>query len=180
MRREAAGLIRTPRLLLRRWRAADREGFAALCADPEVMRYLGGPVDAPAAAAQIDRFEDHWERHGYGLWAAELRADGTFIGFVGLARPEFLPEVMPAVELGFRLARAQWGRGYATEGARASLDQAFGALDLDRVISVRHAGNAASGRVVEKLGLTPERTTTHPVNGAPLVVTAIARQRWGR
>lgn len=180
MLREASGLIRTRRLLLRRWQPADVDGYAELCADPQVMRYLGGPLGHQDAASQIERFEDHWRRHGHGLWATELLDGGAFIGFVGLARPEFLPEVMPAVEVGFRLARPHWGQGYATEGARACLGQAFGPLGLDRVVSIRHADNIASGRVVEKLGMRLDRTTTHPVSGAPLVVTALARAQWQR
>lgn len=172
--------VLTERLLLRRWRPTDVEPYAALCADPEVMRYLGGPMSRADVERQVARFTAHWERHGFGLWAAELRADGAFLGYVGLARPDFLPEVLPAVEVGFRLARPYWGRGLATEGAAASLRRAFTDLGLDRVISVRHVDNDASGRVVDKLGLRLDRRTVHPVSGVPLLVTAITRDEWAQ
>ena len=164
--------ISTDRLVLRRWRAGDLDPYAALCADPEVMRYIGdGSTMSPAEAEmQIERFEAQWDRYGYGLWAVETRADGTFIGFAGLARPTFLPEVMPAVELGWRFAHSAWGQGFATESGRAALRVAFEDAGLDRVIGIVDDGNVASWHVMEKLGFTVERTTVHPRYGTALRV----------
>ena len=99
--------VHTERLTLRAWRPDDKDPYAELCADPAVMRYIvsGATLPYDVAVGQIQRFCDHWAEHGYGLWAVEERETGSFIGFAGLAQPFFLPEVMPAVELGWRFAR---------------------------------------------------------------------------
>src|SRR6266508_3945438 len=108
----------TERLLLRRWRPGDRAPFAALNADPEVMRHFPATLSRDESAALIEQIEGRFEREGWGLWALELRATGRFIGFTGLSRPSFDAHFTPAVEIGWRLAREAWGRGYATEAAR--------------------------------------------------------------
>jgi RimJ/RimL family protein N-acetyltransferase len=132
--------IETERLLLRPWRAADDlPPFAALSADPEVMRWIAPnrPLEPPESAALLARIDDHWREHGYGLWAVQPRAGGaTCIGFAGLAIPSFLPAVLPAVEVGWRLDRAWWGRGLATEAARAAVAYGFDALGLRSVIAI--------------------------------------------
>ena len=153
--------LQTDRLVLRRWRTEDRAPYAEICADPEVMRYIadGSTLTPDQATAQIERFEQHWEEVGYGLWAVRTRADGAFVGFAGLARPFFLPEVMPAVELGWRFGRNHWGRGYATETGAATLRFGFSTVGLDRIIGIVSEANAASRHVMEKLGFTLERTT---------------------
>src|SRR5690242_2176295 len=117
--------LATPRLLLRQWRDDDADAFAPITADPEVMRYIhdGSTLDRAATAERINLWRRHWDEHGYGLYAVEVRGTGELIGFTGLAVPLFLPEVMPAVEIGWRLGRAHWGQGYATEAARAVVDQ---------------------------------------------------------
>ena len=167
--------LETPRLHLRGWREADLEPFAAINADPEVTRHLRG---RPLTRAESDdlarRIQAHWAARGFGLWAVERRADGRMIGFAGLAVPTFLPAVLPAVEVGWRLARDVWGQGLATEAGRAGLDQAFTTVDLDRVVSLIRPANAASRRVAEKLGLTLERTLVDPGGGA-VCVYAVAR-----
>ena len=129
-----AGELETARLRLRAWRAEDRAPFAAMNADAEVMRHIGDgrPLDRAASDALLGRLERHWGEHGFGLWAAEVRATGALAGFVGLAIPSFLPSVLPAVEVGWRLGREHWGRGYATEGARAAVDHGLGTLGLRR------------------------------------------------
>jgi RimJ/RimL family protein N-acetyltransferase len=164
--------IRTDRLLLRRWTDADSEPYVTLCGDPEVMRHIadGSTLEPAAAVAQIERFERHWEQYGYGLWAVELLDGGGFVGFAGLSQPLFLPEVMPAVELGWRFAVTHWGKGYATEAGRAALDFGFDQVGLDRVIGIADDSNTASWRVMEKLGMTLERTTVYPGAGVPLRV----------
>lgn len=156
-------IIETERLLLRPWTRGDRGEHARLFADPDVSRYpWGRGLTADEAAAGHARLVDHWDQHGFGYHAAVLRATGDLIGTVGLGTPDFLPEVMPAVEVGWRLHPDHWGAGLATEGARASLEVAFGRLDLDRVISVIEPANEASWRVAERLGMRLERETRTP------------------
>src|SRR5438874_456386 len=111
--------IRTPRLLLRPWRASDREPFAALNADPEVMEHFPSTLTHEESDAMLDRVEAHIERHGFGPWAVEIPNVTEFAGFIGLAVPSFEAPFAPAVEVAWRLARVHWGKGYATEGARA-------------------------------------------------------------
>lgn len=107
-------MIRTERLLLRRWREEDRDSFAAMNADPDVVEHLQGPMTRERSDDFIDRIEAHWEAHGWGLWAAEVPGAAPFIGYVGLWPADYLVPGM--VEVGWRLARAHWGHGYATEG----------------------------------------------------------------
>lgn len=148
--------------------------------DPEVMRYIGdGSVrDRDQAAATLAMMEQRWDEQGFGLFAAEDVAAGQLAGWIGLAVPTFLPEVLPAVEIGWRLRRAWWGRGLATEGARAVLADGFERVGLDEIISIRHVDNEASGRVMDKLGLQFVRATTVPSHGRPVVVTALSRATW--
>jgi RimJ/RimL family protein N-acetyltransferase len=160
----------TERLRLRRFRAGDAEAYAAINADPLVVRYLGGELDRAASDAQLARIMAHWDEHGFGLWAAELRDDGRMVGFVGLSIPGFLPAVLPAVEVGWRLASDVWGRGLATEGGRAGIEWGFGSLGLDRIISIIDPDNVASVRVAEKLGMRPSRDERHPGSGRLLRV----------
>lgn len=164
--------LRTPRLTLRRWRADDLEPMATINADPEVMRWIGdGSVrDRRQTAAGIAAWEQEWEEWGIGLFAVEVREQRQLAGFVGLTVPRYLPEILPAVEIGWRLGRPYWGRGLATEGARAALDFALRDRGLARVVSVHTIGNAASERIMRKLGMRRERDTTHPALGVPLRV----------
>ena len=147
--------------MLRRWRSDDVEPFAAMCCDPEVMRYIGSGATRPIeqAAASILAFERAWEEKRYGLFAVELRASNQLIGFTGLAEPTFLPEIMPAVEVGWRFARQSWGNGYATEAARAVLDFGLVELGLPEIVSIHQVGNDASGRIMQKLGMRFDRET---------------------
>jgi RimJ/RimL family protein N-acetyltransferase len=172
----------TERLILRRFRPSDRSAFAELNADPEVMRYIGdGKVLTRTRSDElVDIIEAHWAKHGFGLWCAAPREDpDACIGFVGLAIPSFLPAVLPAVEVGWRLARSAWGLGLATEGAKASLEHAFGPLELESVISVIDPENARSVRVAEKLGMRYEATHRHPVTGRKLHAYAISSEGAG-
>jgi RimJ/RimL family protein N-acetyltransferase len=165
--------LETDRLRLRAWRDDDLDAYAALCADPEVMRHLRGPMTRDAAADQISTFRRHWDDNGFGLWCATLKPSDECIGFIGLAIPDFLPEVLPAVEIGWRLARPAWGRGLATEGARATADFAFGPLGLERIVSITLPENRDSWNVMQKLGMTLERTTMHPDRQVDVVVYAL-------
>ncbi len=158
------GELRTPRLVLRRWRDEDREPFAALNADPLVMEHFPAPLSRAESDDMVDRIEAHFDEHGWGLWAAEVVGSGTFIGFIGLWAPRFEAHFTPAVEVGWRLAHEHWGHGYAPEGARASITDGFERLGLEEIVSMTSVGNDRSRRVMEKLGLThdPADDFDHP------------------
>jgi RimJ/RimL family protein N-acetyltransferase len=143
----------TPRLRMRRWQAADREPFAAMNADPEVMRYFPSTLDRAASDALVDRIESRFDEQGYGLWALQRLENGAFLGFAGL-NP--MPPGTPGageMEVGWRLAPAAWGRGYATEAATAALQVWFGSLGESRVWSITTIGNLRSQAVMRRLGL---------------------------
>jgi RimJ/RimL family protein N-acetyltransferase len=165
-------VIETERLLLRGWRADDAAPFAALNADSEVTRFLRGPMTRAESDELLTRIRAHWDDQGFGLYALEVKASGAFAGFVGLAIPSFLPEVLPAVEVGWRLAREHWGNGYATEGARASVVHGFADLGLRQVISIIDPANAASVRVAQRLGMERGRDRIHPQTRVRLAVYA--------
>ncbi|MYV99415.1 GNAT family N-acetyltransferase [Streptomyces sp. SID3343] len=175
-------MIETERLLLRRWHDDDLDDLAAMNADPEVMRYVGDgrPHTREQSATSLSRYEQDWEARGFGLFAVELRADGAFAGWVGLAVPAFLPEVMPAVEIGWRLARPHWGAGIATEAAHEVLRFAFEYARLPRLVSICHVDNTASAKVMAKLGMTEERRTVVPSHGKPVLVSELPRGRYLR
>jgi RimJ/RimL family protein N-acetyltransferase len=146
--------LRTERLWMRRWRPEDREPFAALNADPRVVEFLPGPLTRAESDERAARIEAHFQEYGYGLWAVEVVGVAPFVGFVGLAVPRFDSPFMPCVEIGWRLAAEHWGRGYATEGARAALDFGFQRLSLDEIVSYTVPDNVRSRRVMEKIGMT--------------------------
>jgi RimJ/RimL family protein N-acetyltransferase len=168
--------VRTDRLLLRRWRVGDAAPFAALNADPAVMRFIGrGHVLGRGLSDDlIARFEREWDERGFGLWAVTPRDDDRMLlGFCGLTVPMFLPEVLPAVEIGWRFARAAWGHGYATEAARAALAFAFEEHGMREVIAIVDPENLRSLRVAEKLGMTARPDRIHPATGKRLTVVGI-------
>ncbi|MDO8186256.1 GNAT family N-acetyltransferase [Conexibacter sp. JD483] len=155
--------LETERLLLRPWRddAADLDAYLRISSDPDVMRHIadGRVLDRDRAAEQLTRFVEHWERHGYGLRAAVERDSGEVVGFVGVMRAG-QPGVRPGdVEIGWRLARDRWGRGYATEGARVVRDHAFTQLRLARLVAFVRPANDASIGVMRKLGMRLEKET---------------------
>ena len=156
----------TDRLALRRWRVADREPFAAINADPEVMRFIGtGAVLGRGLSDELlTRLERDWEERGFGLWALSARddPDERLLGFCGLTVPMFLPSVLPAVEVGWRLARGAWGQGYATEAARAALAFGLEAHAMGEILAIVDPGNERSLRVCARLGMTPRPDRTHP------------------
>jgi RimJ/RimL family protein N-acetyltransferase len=168
----------TPRLRLRRWRDDDVAAMARINADPEVMRWIGdGSVFDPAAtAAELAAFEDAWQARGIGRFAVELRDTGELAGFTGMAVPADVPEIMPAVEIGWRLGRPHWGRGLATEAARAALGFAFTDAGQNRIVGIHVVGNEASARVMLKLGMRFDRATTEQVFGRPVHVYTIDRR----
>ncbi|PRY61729.1 GNAT family N-acetyltransferase [Glycomyces artemisiae] len=164
--------LKTGRLSLRPLAAADAQALAPINADPEVMRYIGegAPRTLEQTEALCAKVAAHWDDHGWGAFAVTEQDGGAFVGLALLATPSFLPEILPATEVGWRIARDRWGRGYAPEAARAVIGFAFTELGLDRVVSCIHSENAASIRVAEKLGMALERETTVPVYDVPCSV----------
>ena len=148
--------VETERLLLRRWRDEDLEPYARMCADPEVMRFIGNGsvLTREESDGQILRFLRHWDERGFVLWVLEEKEGGAFVGFAGLAHQEDWVEGAHKTEVGWRLDRAFWGRGLATEAARASVAYGFETLGLERIISIIQPENRASRRVAEKAGLS--------------------------
>jgi RimJ/RimL family protein N-acetyltransferase len=157
--------LHTQRLLLRHWRPADREPFAAMNADPRVMEHFPATLSRDESDARADRIEAHFEQHGFGLWAVEVLGVSPFAGFVGISVPCLEAHFTPCVEIGWRLAADYWGRGYATEGARAALAFGFSVLGLEEIVSYTVPANLRSRRVMEKLGMTHQASDDfdHPL-----------------
>ena len=179
--------LTTGRLLLRAFRDADREAFAAMNADPLVMEHFPSTLDRAASDALMDRITDAWHADNLGLWACQRLVDGQFLGFAGLAWPTFVAHFTPAVEIGWRLARHAWGNGYATEAATASLEYGFDAAGLNEIVSFTVPANLRSSRVMERLGMThdPADDFDHPrlPDGHPLrrhVLYRLSRTDWER
>jgi RimJ/RimL family protein N-acetyltransferase len=179
--------LHTARLLLRRWRAEDRDAFAALNADPVVMEHFPAVSSRADSDAAADRIAAHFEKHGFGLWAVEIPGVAPFAGFVGLCVPRFEMHFTPCVEIGWRLAAAHWGHGYATEGAQAALAFGFEHLGLEEIVSYTVPGNVRSRRVMEKIGMRhdPGGDFDHPLlpAGHPLsrhVLYRIRRDQFNR
>lgn len=168
--------IETERLILRGWREEDLDnGLAAMMADSEVARFLTGDqrsLDRATTWRQLALFVGHWALRGYGLFAVEEKASGAFVGRVGA----WQPECWVGFELGWALARAYWGKGYALEAARAAGGWAFANFSLDRLVSLIHADNIASTKLAQRLGMRAAETTLHA--GMPHVIWEIARADW--
>jgi RimJ/RimL family protein N-acetyltransferase len=156
-------MLRTDRLLMRRWRDEDREPFAALNADPVVMEHYQGLMTRERSDAFVDRIEANWEQRGWGQWAIEVPGVAPFIGYVGLWPADFVTGE-PMVEVGWRLAREHWGHGYVTEAARETLRFGFEDVGLDEIVSFTVPQNERSWRVMERIGLRrdPPGDFDHP------------------
>lgn len=156
--------LTTDRLILRPWRDGDLAPFAALNADPAVMEHFPAPLTRAESDAVAERVRDFMTEHGFGWWAVEIPGEAPFIGFIGLWRPAFEAHFTPCVEVGWRLAKAYWGRGYATEGARAALRFGFEHLRLAEIVSFTAVPNARSQAVMCRLGMThdPADDFDHP------------------
>jgi ribosomal-protein-alanine N-acetyltransferase len=146
--------LHTERLLLRRWNDEDRVPFAAINSDPEVMRYRFAPLRRQESDHLIDEIEACFDERGFGLWAVERRHDRRLLGFTGLAVSDFDAPFCPAIDIGWTLAQDAWGYGYATEAATASLDYAFGELQLSEVVAHTTNQNEPSQAVMRRLGMT--------------------------
>ena len=147
-------LLRTERLLLRRWTEADRVPLAAINSDAEVMRYRFAPLSREQSDAMMDEIETCFDQNNFGLWAVERESDGRLLGWTGLAVSNFDAPFCPAIDIGWTLARDAWGYGYATEAATASLDYAFDELELSEVVAHTTSLNGPSQAVMRRLGMT--------------------------
>ena len=156
--------LATRRLVLRPWQDTDRQPFADLSADPEVMRYLIPLPTRQASDAWIDRQTAHLLAHGFCFWAVELAVSRVFIGAVGLLHVGYQAHFTPAVEVGWRLARIFWGHGYAPEASEAALRHGFEHLRLHEIVANTVADNVNSQRVMMKLGMSrnPADDFDHP------------------
>ncbi|MFI5639524.1 GNAT family N-acetyltransferase [Streptomyces goshikiensis] len=172
--------LETPRLILRRWREEDVAPMAAVNADPEVMRWIrdGSVRDEQQTRGGIQAWESEWESRGFGLFAVEIRSTGELAGFTGLSVPAFLPEVLPAVEVGWRLGRSHWGQGLATEAAAAAVRFGFEERGLERIVSITQVGNDASERIMTKLGMRLVRETVNPTGGRRVRVFALSSPQY--
>ena len=184
IRQTAEVECRTERTVLRRWRDADLAPFAEMNADAEVMKFFPSPLSRADSDAFALRINEEIERTGHGLWALEI--DDRFAGYVGTTAVVFAGELHGATEIGWRLARWAWGRGYASEAARAVLDHAFRARDLDQIVSFTTETNVRSRAVMERIGFVrrPELDFDHPRLpewwGRRHVVYGITRDAWSR
>ena len=176
--------ITTVRLRLRPWRAVDRVPFAAINADPAVMAFFPSTLTRDASDRTVDRWQAHLDGHGWGMWATEIADTGEFIGAVGLQPvPAHLP-FAPQVEIGWRVGRAYWGRGYATEAASAAMRTGFEQLGLETLVSIAPRINLRSRAVMARLGLQPHGAPfRHPSLPAdsPLCeccMYSITREQW--
>lgn len=162
-------VLRTARLLLRPWRPQDEAPMLTINRDPEVQRYLNRSVTDVALAAFHPYLLEHWQTHGFGPFAVEAAegcgaiAPGTFVGFAGVAYPTYLPALAERPEIGWRFARAAWGKGLATEAALAARDHAFATLRLPELIAIVHPENARSQRVAAKLGMAIDSHIHNPL-----------------
>jgi RimJ/RimL family protein N-acetyltransferase len=174
-------VLATDRLILRTWRDSDREPFAAMNADPEVMRYFPSTLTREDSDRQVDRIVERTASRGFGFWAVEIPGVAEFAGFIGLSVPGFEAPFTPCVEIGWRLAFAHWGHGYASEAARAVLTYAWDPLGLAEVVSFTTAGNARSRAVMDRIGMRhdPAGDFDHPrlPDGHPLRRHVLYRAR---
>lgn len=166
-------IIETKRLILRTWEDEDIEPMTHINQDPKVCEHLPAIVDRRATEALIKHIIQHYEQHGFTLYAVELKSTHEFIGFLGLMIPSFQAHFTPAVEIGWRLSSHHWGHGYATEGAKAVLDYAFNQLGLKEIVSLTVPANTRSIRVMEKIGMKrdisddfhhPKLPNNHPLS----------------
>ncbi len=158
-------VIRSERLLLRPWRDEDRAPFAAMSADARVMQFFPAVLSRAESDAGVDNIQAHFATHGFGVWAIEVPGVAPFVGFTGLAVPRFTAAFTPCVEIAWRLAADHWGKGYATEAARLSLQYGFETLGLTEIVALAVAANLRSRAVMERLGMRhdPADDFDHPM-----------------
>lgn len=174
-----------PRIRLRPWREAEAGAFASLNADPEVMRHFAAPLSRAESDAMFERVRAHQARHGFSFWAAEHRDQERPIGFCGVQRAPFEARFTPAVEIGWRLLPAFWGRGFAREAAELAFGAAFGPLGLEEVVAFTVPANEPSWGLMRRLGMRPDGGFEHPrlPEGHPLrphLLYRLPRDEWRR
>jgi RimJ/RimL family protein N-acetyltransferase len=171
--------LTTDRLVLRPFVHDDLNELAVVHAEESFWWYpLRGGMTTEQTTGFLVRTIERYKSDGFGIEAVIDRQSGAMIGWAGLAVPHFLPEVLPAVEVGWRLSRPFWGRGLATEAGEAAVRWGFTGGGLERIVSIYEPENVASGKVMEHLGLTPYLTTTHPERGETMIVTELSRAQW--
>ncbi|WP_422373927.1 GNAT family N-acetyltransferase [Roseibium sp.] len=167
--------LETDRLLLRAWQEDDVEPFAALCADPEVMRHFPEPLTREKSEQLIARAKEKQEKDGFSIAPVEIRKTGEFLGFVGLNVPTYAAPLPfdPCVEIGWRLSKSSWGKGYASEAARAWLRFGFETVGLEEIVAFTIPANLPSQKVMERIGMTrdfdgdfrhPSLPQDHPIS----------------
>ncbi|QDU12039.1 GNAT family N-acetyltransferase [Gimesia aquarii] len=154
--------LETPRLILRQWSETDVAPFAEMNKDPRVMKHFPNILSYEQSSQMVKRITAHFEEHGFGLWAVEVKKTSQFAGFIGLAVPQFTADFTPCVEVGWRLAVPFWNQGYATEGARVALEFGFTQCKLSEIFSFTVPANLASRRVMEKIGMSYLCDFDHP------------------
>lgn len=156
--------LQTDRLVLRQWNAEDLLPFSEMNCDPQVMEFFPRLLEREISDQLSKSLSEHIEKYGWGLWAASLKSTGEFIGFIGLQNVFHIPEIAPTVEIGWRLSTQHWGKGYATEGARAALQFGFQTLNLPEIVSFTTIPNIRSRHVMEKIGMhrNPHDDFDHP------------------
>ena len=171
----------TERLLLRRWEAADLDVYRSIWADQSVRAALhpDGEPEPEYVDSRFRRQVEHWDSHGFGLWLVIERESAEAAGWIGAWYPDFIPELVGEVEVGWALRRRFWGRGLATEGAGPATVAAFEHLEVDRVISIIAPSNARSIAVATKLGGRRRETVRHPEAGLELDVYELSRSSLG-
>lgn len=179
--------IETPRLVLREWEETDKEPFARMNADPQVMRYFNSVLSRAESDQFIDRMQEHFRIHGFSFWAVTLKEGGALIGLAGLARPRFEAHFTPCVEIGWRFAPDHWGKGYATEAARAAMAEGFSRFRCTEIVSFTAQDNAPSRRVMERLGMQRDASDDFDHPGLPEghalrrhVLYRMPQDRWAR
>jgi RimJ/RimL family protein N-acetyltransferase len=172
-------VLTTERLTLRPFVHEDLEALTLIHAEESFWWYpMRGGMTPEQTAGFLVRSIDRYEADGYGIEAVIERSSGDLIGWAGLAVPHFLPEILPAVEVGWRLSSAYWGRGLATEAGQAAVDWGFTEGGLTRIVSIYEPENVPSGKVMEHLGFTPYLTTTGEQRGEEMVVTELTIETW--
>ena len=155
-------MIITKRLILREWKKDDLIPFSIMNADPRVMEFFPAPLSKKESDAMVKKIQKEMSEKGYGLWALEVQENEQFIGFVGIHHVTFPAYFTPCIEIGWRLAYDSWGKGYATEAAKAVIDYAFNTLHLKELVSFTAKLNKRSIRLMERLGMTYDGDFEHP------------------
>lgn len=180
-----ATIIKTERLILRTWQVEDSDAYFQINQDPKVLEFLRGPLTRVKIQDFIRYVRCHDEQHGYTTWATEHKQTGALMGFIGLNTVDWRAHFTPAVEIGWRLGSEYWGKGYATEGAKAALNYAFKCCNLQEIVAFTVPANIRSIRVMEKIGLKrdiygdfahPKLPKDHPLSKH--VLYRLSRSSW--